>query len=125
MGESEAQALIIDRSKSAQEIETQIDRLGENFQELDQRNHIVDQDEIEFQDVEDLEKKMPELEELKGIEAPPTKKSTQKKRKKAEPSDVKLDMGGKYPFSNMMRNGLGGNLEAGAIWKSGFRNKKM
>ena len=54
MGESEAQALIIDRSKSAQEIETQIDRLGENFQELDQRNHIVDQDEIEFQDVEDL-----------------------------------------------------------------------
>ena len=53
--------------------------MAEKFQELDQRNQIVDQAEIEFQGVEDLGENLPEFEELAGIEAPPAINSQRRK----------------------------------------------
>ena len=53
LNESEMKEFIIDRSKSPQEIETQIDRLAEKFQELEQDQGSLSE-EKEFQEFGDL-----------------------------------------------------------------------
>ena len=80
---------IIDRSKSFQEIETQIDQLAEKFQELDQ-NQGTFSGENEFQEIEGLEVPPQECDDSAQMEIPsiinPPKK---KRRKKAESLEEK------------------------------------
>ena len=61
---------IIDRNKSHQEIETQIDRLAEKFQELEQDQDTLS-GENEFQEIEDLEIPPQESDDSAPVEIPP------------------------------------------------------
>ena len=98
LNESEVKEFIIDRIKSEQEIENQIDRLAEKFQELE-RKQVQIPEENDFQEIEDLEPYSPESDEYEEVEVPPIINYPQKKRrKKAEPLEVKIDLGGKYSF---------------------------
>ena len=55
LNESEMKEFIIDRNKSHQEIEIQIDRSAEEFQELEQKNQVPLSEEGEFHEIGDLE----------------------------------------------------------------------
>merc|ERR1712112_387524 len=125
LNESEMKEFIIDRSKSDQEIENQIDRLAEKFQELG-RKQVQIPEENDFQEIEDLEPYSPESDEYEEVEVPPIINYPQKKRrKKAEPLEVKIDLSGKYSFANMLRSNLEESNEANAVLRSEFHNKKM
>ena len=98
LNESEMEEFIIDRSKSPQEIETQIGRSAEKFQELDQDQGSLTE-EKEFQEVEDLGNPSLESDDLVNVEIPPIiNYPKNKRRKKAESLEVKIDLGGKYSF---------------------------
>ena len=105
--DSEMKEYIIDRSKSDQEIENQIERLAEKFQELE-RNQVQIPEEIDFQEIEDLEPNSPESDESVEVEIPPIINYPQKKRrKKAEPLEVKIDLSGKYSFCEYAKKQFG------------------
>ena len=61
----------------------------------------------EFYDIEDLAGKPFEMEEP-NEEIFPERKNTKRKkrRKKAEPLEHKMDLGGKFGFANLLRNNL-------------------
>ena len=115
---------IIGRSKSDQEIENQIDRLAEKFQEIEQ-NQAQIPEENDFQEIEDLEPYSPESDDSAEMEIPPIVNYPQKKRrKKAEPLEVKIDLGGKYSFANMLRSNLEESNEANAVLRSEFSQQE-
>ena len=115
---------IIDRSKSDQEIENQIDRLAEKFQEIEQ-NQVQIPEENDFQEIEDLEPYSPESDDSVEMEIPPIVNYPQKKRrKKAEPLDAKIDLGGKYSFANMLRSNLEESNEVNAVLRSEFSQQE-
>ena len=70
LNEGEMKEFIIDRSKSHQEIETQIGRLAEKFQELEQDQDTLS-GENEFQEIEDLEIPPQESDDSAQVEIPP------------------------------------------------------
>ena len=107
LNESEVKEFIIDRSKSDQEIENQIDRLAEKFQEIEQ-NQAQIPEENDFQEIEDLEPYSLESDDSAEMEIPPIVNYPQKKRrKKAEPLEVKIDLGGKYSFCEYAKKQFG------------------
>ena len=78
-------------------------------------------EENEFHEIEDLEQHPPESDDSAEVGIPPIVNYPKKKRrKKAEPLDVKIDLGGKYSFANMIRRNLGKNNELNAVMGSEF-----
>ena len=72
---------IIGRSKSHQEIENQINRLAEKFQQLE-RNQVPMPEESEFQEVEDLDHYSPESDDSGEVGIPPIVNHPQKKEER-------------------------------------------
>ena len=115
---------IIGRIKSHQEIETQIDLLAEKFQELG-RNQVPMPEESEFHEFEDLDPYPPESDDSAEVEIPPIVNHPRKKRrKKAEPLEAKMDLGGKYSFANTLRRNLEESNEANAVLRSEFSQQE-
>ena len=116
---------IIDRNKSTQEIETQIDRLAEEFQELEQKIQVPLSGEEEFHEFEDLDNRPPESDDSAQVEIPPIiNYPPRKRRKKAEPLEVKIDLGGKYSFASMLRSKFEESNEANAVSRSEFSQQE-
>ena len=79
----------------------------------------------EFHEFEDLDNQPPESDDYAEVEIPPIVNHPQKKRrKKAEPLDVKIDLGGKYSFTNMLRSNLEESKEANAVLRSEFSQQE-
>ena len=124
LNESEVKEFITGRSKSTQEMGTQIGRLAGKFQELE-RNQVPTPEENEFREIEDLEQHPPESDDSVEVEIPPIVNYPQKKRrKKAEPLEVKIDSGGKYSFANMLRSNLEESNEANAVLRGEFSQQE-
>ena len=115
---------IIDRSKSSREIETQIGRMAEKFQELE-RYQVPTPGKDEFREFEDSGRHPPESDDSAEVEIPPIIKYPQKKRrKKADPLEVEIDLGGKYSLANMLRSNLEESNEANAVLRSEFSQQE-
>ena len=78
----------------------------------------------EFYDIEDLEGEPFETEEPTEEISPARKNTKIKKRKKAEPLESKMDLGGKFGFSNLLRNNLGEDKEVDAILRNEFPHQE-
>ena len=116
LNESEMEEFIIDRSKSPQEIETQIGRLAGKFQELEQKFRFHREEKNEFREFEDSGNRLHGSDDSMEVGIPPIINYHQeKRRKKADPREVEIDLVGKYPLSNMLRSNLGESNEANAV----------
>ena len=77
--------------------------------------------EDEFYDIEDLEEKSIEIEEpIENI--PPVRMNAKKKKRrtKADPLETKMDLSGKFGFSNLLRSNLEKGKEVNAISRDEF-----
>ena len=81
LNEGEMAEFIIDRGKSDQEIETQIGRLAEKFQGLEQDQGALS-GENEFREIEDLGVPPQECDDSAQVEIPPIINHPKKKRRK-------------------------------------------
>ena len=67
----------------------------------------------------------PESDDSVEVEIPPIINYPQKKRrKKAEPLEVKIDLRGKYSFANMLRSNLEESNEVNAVLRSEFSQQE-
>merc|ERR1712112_684983 len=89
------------------------------------RNQAPIPEESEFREFEDLDPYSPESDESAEVEIPPIVNYPQKKRrKKAEPLEVEIDLGGKYSFANMLRSNLEESNEVNAVLRSEFSQQE-
>ena len=116
---------IIGRSKSPREIENQINRLAEKFNEIEEN---LDDSAIEkegFYDIEELAGNLSKWRnQMKRFTQQERIRKRKKRRKKAEPLENKMDLSGKFGLSNLLRSNLEESNEVNAILRNEFPHQE-
>ena len=119
---SEFKDIIIDRAKSQQEVDTQIDRLADGLERKFWRNSRVRKSRVSRR--LGIGRNGARRKPCKYGSATNYKSSNEKRSKKATPSDVELGLGGKFHMGNMPKSRLGGGKEDRTISAGHFKHQE-